>query len=105
MGIKMWAQEGHRLPMLTSAVIPKGVDDVAVRKYLLNRFGIEIGGGLGEGKGKVWRIGTMGYTCNEHNVLLFLTALESALKDQGHRVATGIGASTAMEVYAIKSPL
>lgn len=102
MGIKMWAQEGHRLPMLTSAVIPEGVDDVTVRKYLLNRFNIEIGGGLGEGKGKVWRIGTMGHTCTEQNVLLLLTALESALKDQGYKVETGIGASTAMEVYSKK---
>ncbi|MFZ7101707.1 MAG: pyridoxal-phosphate-dependent aminotransferase family protein [Peptococcaceae bacterium] len=102
MGIKMWAQEGHRLPMLTSAVIPDGVDDAAVRKYLLNRYGIEIGGGLGEGKGKVWRIGTMGYTCYEKNILLLLTALESALKEQGYHVQTGIGASTAMEVYKNK---
>jgi len=102
MGLKMWAQEGHRLPMLTSAVIPEGVDDVTVRKYLLARFGIEIGGGLGEGKGKVWRIGTMGYTCNEKNILLFLTSLESALKAQGYKIETGIGAATAMEVYAKK---
>ncbi|MFZ5945534.1 MAG: pyridoxal-phosphate-dependent aminotransferase family protein [Bacillota bacterium] len=99
MGIKMWAQEGHRLPMLTSAVIPEGVDDVSVRKYLLNRFNIEIGGGLGEGKGKVWRIGTMGYTCNEQNVLLLLTALESALKAQNYNIESGIGAAAAMEVY------
>ncbi|MGI6227419.1 MAG: pyridoxal-phosphate-dependent aminotransferase family protein [Peptococcales bacterium] len=99
MGIKMWAQEGHRLPMLTTCVIPEGVDDATVRKYLLNRFNIEIGGGLGEVKGKVWRIGTMGHTCTEQNVLLLLTALESALKDQGYKVETGIGASTAMEVY------
>ncbi|MDK2824648.1 MAG: alanine-glyoxylate transaminase / serine-glyoxylate transaminase / serine-pyruvate transaminase [Clostridia bacterium] len=103
MGIKMWAQEGHRLPMLTSAVIPEGVDDLQVRKYLLSNYGIEIGGGLGEGKGKVWRIGTMGYTCNEKNVLLFLTALESALKEQGYKIETGIGASTAMEIYSKKS--
>lgn len=102
MGINMWAQEGHRLPMLTTCVIPEGVDDVTARKYLLNRFNIEIGGGLGEGKGKVWRIGTMGYTCNEQNVLLLLTALESAFKDQGYNIETGIGTSTAMEVYAKK---
>lgn len=99
MGIKMWAQEGYRLPMLTSAIIPEGIDDGAVRKYLLKRFGIEIGGGLGEGKGKIWRIGTMGHTCYEKNVLLFLTALESALKEQGYKVEAGIGAASAMKVY------
>jgi len=99
MGIKMWAQEGHRLPMLTAATIPEGVEDVPVRKYLLNKYGLEIGGGLGEGKGKVWRIGTMGYTCNRKNVLLLLTALEDALKVQGYKVENGIGTATAMEVY------
>ena len=99
MGMKMWAQEGHRLPMLTTVTIPEGVEDVPVRKYLLNKYNIDIGGGLGEGKGKVWRIGTMGYTCNRKNVLLILTALEDALKAQGYKVENGIGAATAMEIY------
>lgn len=99
MGMKLWAQEGHRLPMLTSVTIPEGVEDVPARKYLLNNYGIEIGGGLGEGKGKVWRIGTMGYTCQEKNILLLLTALEAALKVQGYKVEQGIGAAAAMEVY------
>ena len=85
--------------MLTTVTIPEGVEDVPVRKYLLNKYNIEIGGGLGEGKGKVWRIGTMGYTCNRKNVLLILTALEDALKAQGYKVENGIGAATAMEIY------
>lgn len=102
MGIKMWAQEGHRLPMLTTCVIPEGVDDVAVRKYLLNNYSIEIGGGLGDAKGKIWRVGIMGHTCTETNVLLFLTALESALKAQGYKIEPGIGTNAAMDVYANK---
>ncbi len=55
------AAEGHQLPMLNAVQIPDGVDDAAVRTRLLERFGIEIGGGLGAFKGKVWRIGLMGY--------------------------------------------
>ena len=55
-------QEGHQLPQLNAVRIPEGVDDAAVRKGLLERFGIEIGAGLGAFKGKVWRIGLMGYS-------------------------------------------
>ena len=61
-GIGFTAQEGHRLPMLNAVRIPDGVDDAAVRRGLLDRFGIEIGAGLGEFKGKVWRIGLMGHS-------------------------------------------
>ena len=60
-GIGFAAREGHQLPMLNAVKIPAGVDDVVVRRDLLNRFGIEIGAGLGDFKGKVWRIGLMGY--------------------------------------------
>ncbi len=56
LGITYAAQEGHQLPMLNAVRIPDGVDDAAIRNGLLNRFGIEIGGGLGAFKGKVWRI-------------------------------------------------
>ena len=62
-------QPGHQLPMLNAVRIPEGVDDAAVRGGLLDRFGIEIGGGLGDFKGKVWRIGLMGYGSRPNNVL------------------------------------
>src|SRR5690606_25994904 len=61
LGMDYAAAEGHQLPMLNAVKIPAGVDEAAVRGALLNRFGIEIGGGLGDFKGKVWRIGLMGY--------------------------------------------
>lgn len=99
MGMKLYAQEGHQLPMLTSVWIPEGIDDVATRKFLLNEFGIEIGGGLGEGKGKVWRIGTMGHTCKKDNILLLLTALEAAFKAQGKSVSPGCGTQAAIDAY------
>ena len=60
-GIDYATQAGHELPQLNAVRIPDGVDDVAVRKALLERFDIEIGAGLGAFKGKVWRIGLMGY--------------------------------------------
>ena len=69
----------HRLPTLTTVRIPEGVDDLAIRQRLLNDYNIEISGGLGELKGRVWRIGLMGYSSRPENILLFLSALERLL--------------------------
>jgi alanine-glyoxylate transaminase/serine-glyoxylate transaminase/serine-pyruvate transaminase len=88
-GIGFAAQEGHQLPMLNAVRIPEGVDDAAVRRGLLERFGIEIGAGLGEFKGKVWRIGLMGHSSRMKNVIALLTALEELLADQGHKFKSG----------------
>ncbi|HZO88410.1 MAG TPA: alanine--glyoxylate aminotransferase family protein [Chthonomonadaceae bacterium] len=78
--IRPFAQEGYRLPTLNAVTLPPGVtDEAAVRKRLLSAFGIEIGGGLGELKGKIWRIGTMGASATPRNVTLLLAALREAL--------------------------
>jgi alanine-glyoxylate transaminase/serine-glyoxylate transaminase/serine-pyruvate transaminase len=99
MGISYSVESGRQLPMLNSVWIPDGVDDVKVRGQLLNEFGIEIGGGLGALKGKTWRIGLMGETCTERNVLLFLAALERCLGDQGVKVDPGAGVAAANAAY------
>jgi alanine-glyoxylate transaminase/serine-glyoxylate transaminase/serine-pyruvate transaminase len=99
-GMTFAAQEGHRLPQLNAVLIPAGVDDVAVRKGLLERFGIEIGAGLGAFKGSVWRIGLMGYASRASNVLLFLAALEQLLSAQGHRFDAGAAVAAANAAYA-----
>ena len=78
-GIRPFAQEGYRLPTLNAVVIPEGVDDVAVRKRLLIEYGVEIGGGLGALKGKVWRIGTMGESATLRSVTLLIGALNRIL--------------------------
>ncbi len=100
MGIGYAAAEGAQLPTLNAVRIPTGVDDAAVRRKLLERFGIEIGGGLGPFKGQVWRIGLMGYGAREANVLLFLSALELLLAEQGHRFDPGASVAAANKVYA-----
>jgi alanine-glyoxylate transaminase/serine-glyoxylate transaminase/serine-pyruvate transaminase len=100
LGIEYTAQAGHQLPMLNAVRIPPGVDDAAVRSGLLNRFGIEIGGGLGDFKGKVWRIGLMGYGSRQNNVLVLLAALEQLLAEQKHRFEHGASIAAANEVYA-----
>jgi aspartate aminotransferase-like enzyme len=79
MGLELWAPEGHRLPQLTTVVVPEGTDDAAVRRRLLERYGIEIGGGVGPWAGKIWRIGCMGHTARIRNVTLLLGALGETL--------------------------
>lgn len=99
MGIEYSAQEGHQLPMLNAVTIPAGIDDGKTRGELLNRFGIEIGGGLGAFKGKVWRIGLMGYGARQNNVLLLLSALDQLLAEQGLSFERGAGVAAANAVY------
>ncbi|UCG65754.1 MAG: alanine--glyoxylate aminotransferase family protein, partial [Deltaproteobacteria bacterium] len=89
MDLSMLVPEAERLPTLNAVCIPEGVDDVKVRRSLLNDFGIEIGGGLGDLQGKIWRVGLMGHSSTRKNVLLFLTALETVLKAEGIKVSPG----------------
>lgn len=78
-GLKPFVTENERLPQLTSVTVPAGIDEANVRTALLNNYNIEIGAGLGELAGKVWRIGLMGYTSNEKNITLFVEALKNIL--------------------------
>ena len=100
MGLKLHAQEGHRLSMLTSVRIPEGVDDRKVRGALLNEFGIEIGGGLGPLAGKIWRIGLMGHSSTAENVLMLLYALEQVLAKEGKVVPPGAGVTAAGRILS-----
>jgi alanine-glyoxylate transaminase/serine-glyoxylate transaminase/serine-pyruvate transaminase len=83
LGFRLFAAEGHRLPELTTVWVPDdlpaGLDEAGVRRTLLDRYGIEVGGGLGAYAGKVWRIGCMGHTARPRNVTLLLGALAEIL--------------------------
>jgi alanine-glyoxylate transaminase/serine-glyoxylate transaminase/serine-pyruvate transaminase len=100
LGLKYVAGEGHQLPQLNAVRIPDGVDDVAGRKRLLTEFGIEVGGGLGEFKGKAWRIGLMGYNSRPNCVFQVLSALETVLRGAGAKVEPGAGVAAAEKAYA-----
>jgi alanine-glyoxylate transaminase/serine-glyoxylate transaminase/serine-pyruvate transaminase len=100
LGLSLAAQEGYRLWTLTSVAIPVGVDDVAVRRQLLEEYNIEIGAGLGPLRGKVWRIGLMGESSSRSNVLLVLSAVEEILQKQSYGCTPGAGVSAAQAVYA-----
>ncbi|MBS3975286.1 MAG: alanine--glyoxylate aminotransferase family protein [Syntrophomonadaceae bacterium] len=99
MGLKLLVNPEYRLPMLTSVIIPEGVPDLEVRKRLLNHYGIEIGGGLGVLKGKIWRIGLMGHTSKRKNVVLLLSAIEDTLRQLGYHVPPGAGVEGALKLY------
>ena len=102
MGMKLHAQEGHRLCSLTTVRIPDGVDDAKVRAGLLAENNLEIGGGLGTLRGKIWRIGLMGHASTPENVLLCLSALEKQLTAQGYEMKSGAGVVAASEILRKK---
>jgi len=80
LGLQLVVPLEHRLPSLTTVAVPEGVKEVEVRKRLLDEYNIEIAGGLGAFKGKVWRIGLMGYSSRRENVVLLISALSRLLR-------------------------
>ena len=79
MGFKFLVEKEYRLPMLNAVIIPEGVDDMSVRKRLLEEYNIEIGGGLGPFAGKIWRIGLMGESSTKNHVNMLLAALKEVM--------------------------
>jgi alanine-glyoxylate transaminase / serine-glyoxylate transaminase / serine-pyruvate transaminase len=100
MGLELLVSNAaDRLATVTAIKIPAGLEDGKVRQQLLDEFGIEIAGGLGPLKGKIWRVGLMGYSCQKPNVLTFLAALEKTVLDQGFRLPAGAGVAAAIQNY------
>lgn len=89
LGLALAVAEPYRLPQLNAVRVPADVDDARVRGRLLSEHGIEIGAGLGDLAGRVWRIGLMGHSSNPTNVLRCLGALEAVLVAEGAKVPTG----------------
>lgn len=100
LGLTMAVAPGQRLWMLNSVRIPKGVDDAAVRRALLESDGIEIGGGLGPLKGQTWRIGLMGESSTAANVSRVLAALGRTLPQHGFACDPKAAVAAAESVYA-----
>ena len=90
---------GHQLPMLTCVTVPAHIPEAKIRADLLSIYGIEIGGGLGPLKGKVWRIGLMGESSTEAHVLTLLNALEDLFIRGGWLSTPGIGLRAAARIY------
>lgn len=99
MGLKLFNDVPWKLPMVTCINIPAGIDGEAVRKMLLQQFGIEIASSFGPLHGKIWRIGSMGYSCRKENILFVLAALEAVLIRHGASVQIGHCLQAALNVY------
>lgn len=105
MGLQMLVKPEDRLWSLNAIKVPENVSDMAVRSRLLSEFGIEIGGGLGPLKDKIWRVGLMGTSSQQNNVLLLLSVLELILSQQGFNTIRSAGVNAAAKIYAETSPL
>jgi alanine-glyoxylate transaminase/serine-glyoxylate transaminase/serine-pyruvate transaminase len=100
MGLKLLVEKPKdRLVTVTAVMIPAGVDGLKLRNQLLDEFNIEIAGGIGELKGQIWRLGTMGYCSQKPFILELLAALDKALLDQGHRHSPGVAVGAAIKSY------
>ncbi|MEK7216065.1 MAG: alanine--glyoxylate aminotransferase family protein [Chloroflexota bacterium] len=101
LGLGLLVEPAHRMWTVLAVKVPGGIDAGKVRLHLLEEFNIEIAGGLGELKGKIWRIGLMGNSSTRNNVLLFLAALEKILLEEGFasRGGAGAGVAAAEQVY------
>ena len=99
MGLSIFGDLAHKMPVVTAINIPEGVDGKALRAMLLNEFGIEIATSFGPLDGKILRIGNMGYSSQKRNILILLGALEAVMLQFGVKIDVGQGVAAAMEVY------
>lgn len=100
MGLSLRVAAAHRLPQLNVVSLPAGLDDGATRRHLLDEYGLEVGGGLGDLAGQVWRIGLMGAACTKTNVMLCLAALDEVLAGAAEGAGAGRGVAAAAAAYA-----
>jgi alanine-glyoxylate transaminase / serine-glyoxylate transaminase / serine-pyruvate transaminase len=102
LGLELPVPSAERLPPLTLVKVPDGVDEARVRRFLLEELGLEVGGGLGQFKGRAWRIGLMGAGSTRANVTFCLSALERALAEQGWKADSALQAAD--EAYRGETP-
>lgn len=99
MGLGLYGEVSSKMPTVTPILVPEGIDAEAVRTMLLTHFGVEIASSFGALQGKVWRIGNMGFSSRQENVLHVLGALEATLIYHGAQVNRGAAVQAALDVY------
>ncbi|WP_238654915.1 pyridoxal-phosphate-dependent aminotransferase family protein [Paenibacillus piscarius] len=99
MDLELYGDAESKLAVVACVLIPPGIDGESVRSMLLHHFGIEIASSFGPLQGRIWRIGTMGFSCRENNVLRLLGALEAVLVRHGYTVPAGEAVQAALDVY------
>jgi alanine-glyoxylate transaminase/serine-glyoxylate transaminase/serine-pyruvate transaminase len=100
LGLRLFADPAHRLSLVTTVLAPPGVSASVVRELLLDQFNLEISGGLGDYSDRMWRIGIMGHSAQQANVILLLAALEHALTHQGFTPQAS-GTAAALAIYGL----
>jgi alanine-glyoxylate transaminase/serine-glyoxylate transaminase/serine-pyruvate transaminase len=99
LGFGFVVERPYRLPMLNAVTLPAGLEEATLRRRLLDDFSIEVGGGLGPFRGKIWRIGLMGESCRAANVLALLGAVEEILAGAGASIEPGCAIAAAEAAY------
>ncbi|MCB5951214.1 alanine--glyoxylate aminotransferase family protein [Enterococcus sp. BWT-B8] len=99
MGLSFYGEVETKMPTVTPILIPNGVDGEAVREEMLTSFGVEIASSFGDLKGKVWRIGNMGYSSRKENILHVLAVLEGVLLYYGAEIQAGKAVTAALNYY------
>lgn len=103
LGLELYGDQSQRMYNVVGVYIPEQVNGEAIRTALLNDWSIEIGTSFGPLKGKIWRIGTMGYNARRDCVLQTLAALEQVLRQAGYPAPAGGGVQAAEALYASRS--
>jgi alanine-glyoxylate transaminase/serine-glyoxylate transaminase/serine-pyruvate transaminase len=103
LSLDILTQPGYELPVITAVSLPQGIDELAIRKALLDEYSIEIGGGFGALKGREIRIGLMGYNSSRKNVDTVLAALEHVLPRNGFQLKVGASLAASDAIYKSKS--
>ncbi|WP_117168227.1 pyridoxal-phosphate-dependent aminotransferase family protein [Paraliobacillus sediminis] len=103
MGLELYGDPTCKLPTVTCINVPNGIDPESVREMLLYHFGIEIAKSFGPLEGKIWRIGSMGYSCRKENILAVLSALEAVLIRHGAPIQVGKSLQAALDIYQAES--
>ncbi|MCR3955661.1 MAG: alanine--glyoxylate aminotransferase family protein [Gudongella sp.] len=99
MGLKIFGEEFDKVPTVTCVEVPEGVVESEVKLDMIKHFGVEVASAFGPLTGKIWRIGTMGYSCRKENVLRVLSAMEAMLIRKGVKVNKGEALQAALDVY------
>lgn len=102
MGLEVFGEKENKMPTVTCIKVPEGIDEASIRKGLVENFGVEIAAAFGSLTGKIWRIGSMGYSSRKENVLRLLSALEATLIRNGAKVNKGEAIQKALDIYESK---
>ncbi|MDU1845812.1 MAG: alanine--glyoxylate aminotransferase family protein [Niallia nealsonii] len=100
MGLELFGDRRWKLPTVTCIKVPEGIDAESVRSMMLQQFGVEIASSFGPLHGKIWRIGTMGYSCRKENVLFVLASLEACLIRHGVKIPAGQALQATLDFYS-----